>query len=427
MIDRRRFVALVTTGAVTSIAGCSSGDSSEPSGTDDENSSDDTSTQTETQTTEQIDEVEASEGPAELAVYNATWVEADSVTVDSGGQVELVIGNRGGEPAYFDGQLVAESLNSANVEALTGEVSSVDEEIPSGETVTVTSETITPVSAGRYEATLENQSERLPVAEGTDVELAVQPHRGDWSETLPVKNELRMSVNNVQLEQGLHYDITQSSGWSSVDRVALLSTLSDQTLAVAHVTVENAGNETATVQENWFKLAGESSIGSNGTTFHDVENQSVIGATVNPGSRVEGWLMFRVAREAFPDATLEVYRDPSSSAADSVWNLGLSDVKLPQFELESMDVPQSYNGTEEEQELSFTVRNTGEGTGTFRGALQYREEGTSDWDGRLAGNGDLAASIAPGETATVTSVSTYEGTDSFEFRFNPFGETFLIA
>jgi hypothetical protein len=189
MMNRRRFVALAGSATITGLAGCSGGNNETP-----DNGPDTTATE------EPLD-IETSDGPAEFAVYDAAWADAEDVTVDNGGKVDLLIGNRGGEPGQFSGRLVVESLVSSEATFLGAALSSVDEEIGSGEAVTVTSETVTPEYSGEYEATVGNEDgERLPIADGADAELLVTPHQGTGDDSFLVKDGLRLSVKNVQFE-----------------------------------------------------------------------------------------------------------------------------------------------------------------------------------------------------------------------------------
>lgn len=408
MVNRRRFITLTGLAATTAVAGCS-GDGGNEEGPP--------------------SSIETSEGPAEFAVYDASWTTDESVQVDDEAQVELIIGNRGGEPGELSGELLLQSLESSDAPDVTGAVSSVDGEVASGETVSVTSESVTVRYAGRYDATLSTgeMGGDLPVAEVADVELSVEPHTGAQDETLPLTGDLRMSVRDAQFEEALHREAL--IGTFGTERVGLESTLDDQTFLVVHATVENTGNEGRDVSSNLFTFAGENALPR--SAFVGLDGDSLDGASVNPGSQAEGYLVFRVPRDAVPDGTLNVHRDSRSAPADTVWNLDLGEVEFPQFEFESMDVPEQYE--DGWQEFTFTVRNTGDAGGTFRGAIEYREDDEGDWDGLLAGNGDMKAEIPPGETATVTSGTEFDGepgltqSDTYGYRFIPFNATFVIG
>lgn len=427
MPNRRTFITAAGTAAITGLAGCSGGDSSDSDGTETPSES----TATPTPTPEPLADIEPHDGPAEFAVYDVAWVDAstswngsDAIAVGSTANVELIVGNRGGESGTFSGEFVAESATSTQAEPLTGAISSIEGEIPSGRAVTVTTETLTPRYAGNYEVTLRNSDEeRLPIVEGATDGLTVAPNSGGTEEMLPLKNELRMSVRDVRFEQGLHY---QTPGdFMTGERIGLLSTLDDQTFAIVHAVVENAGNEAATVDRSWLTFGDEAPLEAP-DSVRSVDGNRLNGVTVDPGTQAEGWLLFRVPRESVAEANLNAYHDGSTTSPESVWELDLDSVTFPTFELESMDVPSQFDNDVEEQPFEFTVRNTGEAGGTFRGAVEWRDQGASDWEALLAGNADLTAEIKAGESATVSTATTYQGDSSFEYRFNPFGETFLI-
>ncbi len=370
-------------------------------------------------------EIETTEGPAEFAVYDAAWAEGESLTVDAGSPVELTVGNRGGEPGRLGGELSAESRVSTVAEPLVGELSLPDEEVPSGQTVTVTSETVTPLFAGGYDATVRTDDGTLPVADEDAAVLAVAPHTGSTGETLPLGGDLRMRVSGVAFEDALYHPETISRGFNSAERYGLYTTLSDQTFAVVEATVENTGNSAARFEGDAVDFAGAAAL-SPDAEVTTLDGEPLAGANVNPGSRRTGWLLFRVARDAVPDAAVNHYRDSPTAAADAVWDLGLSDVRFPSFELTDVDVPDTFVDGNGEQPLAFTVANTGEATGTFRGAIEWRLPDDDSWDGLLAGNDELVARIPPGESATIRTTTTADGEESFEYRFQPFGVTFLV-
>lgn len=90
-----------------------------------------------------------------------------------------------------------------------------------------------------------------------------------------------------------------------------------------------------------------------------------------------------------------------------------------------MDVP----STREEgtQQFEFTIRNTGSATGTFRGAVEWREDASDEWQGLFEGNARLSARIPTGSETTVTTGSDNdELSKTYQYRLNPFGATFTV-
>ncbi|ELZ48415.1 hypothetical protein C464_06940 [Halorubrum coriense DSM 10284] len=377
-------------------------------------------------------DIETTDGPAEFAVYDVSWSDGTDVAVDTGATLDIVIGNRGGEPGELEFQAVIESLESEAAPPVRAETSTIEEPIGSGDTVTVTTETLDFGYAGRYEVTgADGSDDRIPTADTADgdTEIDILPRRASGEETQQLGNELRLTVEEVTFEQHLHYTTVRTGFFSSDERVGVHSALNDQTLALVHATVENAGNNGTTLDGGKFTFAGERPLrdlgGSSLDSVRDVDGSPLDGASVNPGSSVSGWLLFNVPRDALDDASLAFHRDSTAAPADVIWDVALGEVDLPAFELVDMDVPsERAEGT---QEFEFTIRNAGDGVGTFRGEIEWREGTSGEWDGLLEGNAQLSARVPAGSETTVTTGSDNDELyNTYEYRLNPFGATFVI-
>ena len=365
-------------------------------------------------------------------MYDASWSDGGDVAVDTDSTLDITVGNRGGEPGELAFRAVIESLESEAAPVVTAETSTIEEEIGSGETVTVTTETLNLGFAGRYEVTgADGSGERIPVADAADGagEIEILPRRASGETTQQLGNELRLAVDRVTFEQHLHYTVTRTGFFGSTERVGARSALDDQTLALVHATVENAGNNGKTLDGGNFTFAGETPLqdlgGASLGSVRDVDGSSLQGASVNPGSSVSGWLLFNVPRDALGDASLAFHRDSTAAPQDVVWDVEIGEVDFPAFELVDMNVPsERAEGT---QEFEFTVRNTGDGVGTFRGEVEWREGTSGEWEGLLEGNDRLSARIPAGSETTVTTGSDNDELyNTYEYRFNPFGATFVI-
>lgn len=404
MLERRRFIAATGATMLAATAGCTGDDSPD---------------------------VETTDGPAEFAVYDASWSDSTDVTVDTDATLDITIGNRGGEPGELEFTAAIQSLQSEDAPIVTADTSTIEDEIASGDTVTVTTETVNFEYAGRYEVMgTDKNTTQIPVADSAegDAEIEILPRRASGETTQQLGNELRLTVDDVTFEQHLHYDTSRSALFGSVDRVGVHSALNDQTLAFVYATVENAGNNGTTIDASTFTFAGETPLTDLGRStidsVRDIDGSPLHEASVNPGSSVTGWLLFNVPRDAIGDTPLAYHRDSTSAPEDVIWDVEIGSVDFPTFEFVSMDVPsEREEGT---QEFEFTIRNTGDGTGTFRGEVEWREGTSGEW-GLLEGNDRLSARIPAGsETTITTSSDNDELYTTYEYRLNPFGATFVV-
>lgn len=412
MVKRRSFIAAASSSMIAATAGCSGGNPLGGSDTPD---------------------IETTDGPAEFAVYGASWSESSDVTVDSDATIDIIIGNRGGEPAELEFEAAVESLESEKAPLTSAETSTIEGEIKSGETVTVTTETVSFGYAGRYEVMgVDGKGSRIPIADSAEkgAEVEILPQRASGDTTQQLAEELRLVVDRVTFEQHVHYDDVTTSFFSERERVGVQSALSDRTLAFVHATVENAGNSAKRLNNSSnITFAGETQLeelgGNSLDSIRDIEGSSLFGASVNPGSSVSGWFLFNVPRDAISDASLAYHRDSTAAPADVIWDVEVGDADFPTFELVDMDVPSTRK--EGTQTFDFTIRNTGDAAGTFRGEIEWREGAEGEWEGLLQGNADLAARIPAGSETTVTTGSDNdELSTTYEYRLNPFGATFVI-
>jgi hypothetical protein len=382
---------------------------------------------------EQVPDIETTDGPAEFAVYDASWSGDSDITVDSDATLDITIGNRGGEPAELEFEAAIESLESERAPFILADTSTIEEEIKSGETVMVTTETLSFEFAGRYEVLgVDSEGDRIPIADAAEdgAKVEVLPQRASGDTTQQLGEGLRLSVDRVSFEQHVHYDEVITSPFSTVDRVGVQSALSDRTLAFVYATVENAGNSARRLNNaNNITFAGETQLrelgGNSLDSIRDIEVSPLFDASVNPGSSVSGWLLFNVPREGISEASLAYHRDSTAAPADVIWDVEIGEADFPTFELVNMDVPSTRK--EGFQEFKFTIRNSGDAAGTFRGEIEWREGGASNWEGLLEGNASLAARIPAGSETTITTGSdNNELSNTYEYRLNPFGSTFVI-
>lgn len=440
MQPRRVFLASIAA-TTTTLAGCSGGDS--------ESNMTTTSTGTDsaaTPTTEAADSttIDTVAGPGKLAIYDTSWTAETQLTVNTPTRVELVIGNRGGEPITLDGSFVAEALDadpdqgygSTLPEAtLSAELAPNSVTLESGDTVTVTTGDVTPLYAGDYQPTVQLSSaddERLSTAPDRDTTLTAAPHTGTTSEFVTIENDVEMAVDSVQFEQGLHYETrsldTQDYTNTYDERVGLLQTLPDQTLVVITATIRNGtGRQT--------ELDANRALTFNGTavpedtiskTFTGLDTPPLRTTTIPPGATETGHLIFRVDREGISDSTLGASLDPNSRIAETQIDIDLADASFPRFSLESVDRPDTFSGGDEEDTFRFAISNNGDGAGRVRAAIQWRDTDADEYDNLLSGNDGLEASIPPGETHELT-ITTTGRTEATTYRIIPFNERFSVS
>ena len=415
MLDRRNFIAATGGITVSSIAGCmDSEDASSP-------------------------DIETTDGPAEFAVYGASLVDADNIVTDQEVSFEIVIGNRGGESGelYPSGHM--DPLEDYDQREVTTSVTpSEPQEVASGEAVTVTTTPFTFSHTGIYEVTATDQhhGSTFDVADGVDTEVEVDPMRAELGASQTGVASLQLSVEDVSFEQSLHYYGTERQGITTSQHARANHTSEDQTYVLIQTHVENISEGSKTVNTGSFDFAGESATTQMSDLdplddVIDIDGEPLHEISLDSGEETNAWILFTVDKEDVPNAELGYTRTIEDSPRDAIWELDIGDVEFPTFELIDMDIPDEREHGY--QEYSFTIANTGDGDGTFRGNISFREVTLANrnpgasWDGSIPGNEEFKAEIPAGEQAVLTHGSEFEDTfEDYEYIIYPFEEEFSI-
>lgn len=370
-------------------------------------------------------DVETDDGPARFEIVGINRPE--SVRVREEFTAEIGIGNTGGEAGEFAGALVIEDPNSGNSRTI-GETATRTIDSGAVETFTLTQLQIS--FAGEFNLTVSGYTNPVSGPEGAGASIVVEPMQGSLGDSYQLNDSYRITPIDIQFEDALRYRTQVTAGLlgSSRERIALQPTVRDEIFAVVTVQAENTGSEQFTLQAGGLGIGG---IGQLLTEFPnesvsaevDLELDPLLGTTINPGSTVRGWLAFFIARENAGDLSLEGYLDGGAENPEAIWTLTEGEVALPTFELTGMTVPEQRQGPNDVFE--YTVANTGDGNGTFRGATQWREVGDEDW---IYLEGGQVAQIESGREATVSAdpMDDPQGT-AYEYRFRPFDERFTVA
>jgi len=145
-----------------------------------------------------------------------------------------------------------------------------------------------------------------------------------------------------------------------------------------------------------------------------------------PGQRREGFLLGVIGAEAARGLVeLEVQNDAPDTPPEWEWVDGsdLDNRPLPQYELVSLDAPDSY-ADGETFEVTARVRNTGDGDGMFRGELQSRPTYNNDWDRVIPASPErVFREIGAGGTTEVTvevNTNDISFAEQDVYRFAPF-------
>lgn len=240
-----------------------------------------------------------------------------------------------------------------------------------------------------------------------------------------------MTLSNHLSPPALRYRTQSTAGYAfgtAGEQIALQPTVNDEIFAVVTVQAANTGVEQFTLNASGLGIGGTGQMltefPSSGLDAEvDLELDSLLGTTINPGSTARGWLAFFIARENAGNFSLKGYLNRGTENPEAIWTLTEGEVALPMFELVEMTVPEQRQGAADVFE--YTVANTGNRDGVFRGATQWREVGSNNWHYLKGGQ---IAQIEAGGEATLTAEPTDNPNGTvYEYRFMPFVEQFTVA
>lgn len=358
-------------------------------------------------------------------------VTSEEVSYGDSFSADVMIGNAGGEVVEQETELtfLLEHRDGGSVE--TQERTVVVGGIGPGETKVV--------SVGPYDADASGEWAVVPGQEFDrthaeyDVPVQIDPVVVDAGEELQLDEGLEMTVETVEFEQAVHYDTSESRGyWSSEEVVALHSSLDDQVLAVVRITVENAGSQTIAfdgggwgysgveIHPSQFRVSPNGvfdSLGSEPVGDAKIEGQELRNVRIDPGESVDAWLLSPVGVDELGELSFEFSVRAGETPPEYVVPLDGADVQLPVFEFVEADLPDRRR--DEEQELGVVVENTGEGSGTFRGVLEYLDGET--W---YTVTPPLEVEVEPGESGRAVTTTPEKGT--YDYRVQPFGDEFVF-
>lgn len=294
--------------------------------------------------------------------------------------------------------------------------------VPRGQTAS-TDVPFRPAVADTYRFELEEAGESATVevaanfgTVGSSLQINDFPVPADAVGFLSEDDGLRATLTDVNFQQSVFFERERYAE-------PAIASLNDQDrLFVAFLfEFENTGSREFEVPQEMFEL-GESARLLDGDVpgssdwyglsnvrlpYGRVEGPARLAAELElaPGQRQEAFLLGVIGTEAARGfVELEAQNDAPDTPPEWTWSVGsdIEDRPLPQYELVSLDAPDTHGNTET-FEVTASVRNTGDGDGTFRGELQYRPTYNNEWDRVIPASPErVFREIGAGETAEVS-------------------------
>lgn len=391
---RRTLLSTAGAGLATSLAGCSSDE------TDAENGD------------------ESNDGSADLEVS----LEAATAMVDEPVVIAVSVTNSGDAAGSFEDTLTLEGVVDGSVDRELPAVSEPVEidEVPAGETETAEIETVAFAYADRYEFALEN--------EGVSKSIEVGPALTTPDESFTLEENLRVSVTDVSLENGVFY--RYSTGYYyEPDETGLYAPPSGYLLAGFRFEIDNVGTAVAEVPRDAFEISDGDIVeqlpdGAGLSAVETFDGEPFFDVSLDPGASTDAFLLVQYARDDVRDGVgIDYQRDGQGTLPDARFGLepdGGSELGLPAFELEDVSAPEAVE-IGSNPTLEYTVRNTGDAAGTFRGLVERRDG--DEWTGWEP----VAVDVEAGATESVSVESTNTDVAAIDYRLDPFDEERTVS
>jgi len=207
------------------------------------------------------------------------------------------------------------------------------------------------------------------------------------SHTVSVMTNQLATSSPFALEDGPKITISDISfhptlNYTTPDETELLTPHDGRIFAKIQLSVENRGDSDLYVSADSFDVPGGemiTEIGSYSTSLRDIQTSGLPLSTesVNPGGSKSGWIIAEVANEdAKQGLSIEWNRNSGTSSPEVRWDHGSA--KIPTFEISSVEFPNEVEVGSTATGTA-TIENTGNGAGTFRGVLERRNLGDSEW------------------------------------------------
>ena len=406
--DRRTYLTGASALLSTAVAGCSGlGSSGGPSTGDGEGS----------------DPTESATGPAEFDDVSLDVPASPSIRSEF--TVTVSTRNSGGEPGTFSDTLSVTEGNST----FQREVEIAD--VEPGATGT----TDVPV-------TFQYADEYVLALDSADAQATVTPSaltRG-LGESLDVGESLRITFDEVTFEQTVPVRAGQYGYYVDSDGNGVFEAPTDRILALVRFSIENIGTSADSL--DFASVSGPNdnvytSIGESDITAVDVDDpflfDSVDGygddstryVEVQPSQTHSGWVLAQFPRsDARSEIALQFQADAEGTPPEAtfVHSAGDDQFDFPMYRLD--DIQAESLGSDDGYEVSATVTNTGDGSGTFDGVLQWQGQGDAmRWlEDTNATDGSVTVELAPDESQEI-SITTNRSEDTYTYRLAPFSET----
>mgnify|MGYP000114825487 CR=1 FL=1 len=438
-MNRRQLLVTSGTGLATALSGCSalSGGSdgeSDGSGDDSTSGSDGDSDSGETATT-----TDTPAGPASFE--EVSLAAADGAQIGSELTLTVSATNVGGETGTYEGtvRLAASGDESADDEENSG---------PSFET-SFEIDSVSPGETGETEITgpaFETVDDYEFVVAESDASVTVrpEPETAAVGETLAVGQDLAVTVDDVSVQESVFTPSFRSSGLSTYEEVSAFGAPSGHVLAVVTVTAENTGTQTTSAERGTLGITDAEWYGDGEGAPDSILGRSDSRFTagglpeIAPSESATGYFIAQVPRDT-ARGTIEItgQADATGTLPERVWTAEPSgdERSLPELTFESVDAPETTQ-LGRDYEITATVANEGDATGTLRGVVQWEDDTAwaqlsvatshAELDTERPTGGVVRREVDPGVSTeiTLTSFTTVNG--QYTYRFQPFGDEWQV-
>lgn len=309
--------------------------------------------------------------------------------------------------------------------------------VPSGESIEIETDPISPPGVGEYEFKLTDEKEYEIVTEGSEVqsETVVDGLSGEIDratvtvvsqamspgEAVDIEDGLMLSVGGVEFEKTIYTGSRDDEYPQGVIRAE-----DGDVFAMYDVTLENTGENSKIWDPGLVHLPNGEFYDLGNVPLYDYEENLGVNTSVSSGQTISGYFIVTYDSENIESGLpVEIQTDSETDTPEYSWTFdSVQAGPFPRFEVTDLDVPETAS-VGEEIDFTVTVSNTGEANGTVRTLLQTTRVAVVGWGGIRdpISTPAVAEEIEAGESRALTVSYSCPVDGEFGFRLYPFEDS----
>lgn len=363
-------------------------------------------------------------GKSSSKKWKATLNSPGTVAYSSEFSLSVVIENTSGSERDFRATLTSQ-------ESHLGFSKEISQTVPSGDSKKITTDPITPSAVGEYTFVLNRKDEETTTAESEGGQRLASTTVTVETKDIAPKTGVKLNDNLlVTVGKGRVAKSVFTSGGGDTP-TGVLAAPTGKIFAVYNLTVENVGTQRTAWGPAFVSVEGGELFSNNVPTLPGRGKALNMKRDVSAADSVSGYLFAQLPIESAKNKMpLTAQKGNNSAAPEYRWPFAVDTPRtFPEFTLKNVNAPREVQ-TGKPYNIELTIANTGDGAGTVKTLLQYKE--TGGWTNlQSASPYTIKKKIPAGDEKTITVTNTFSSgilvSDEYQYRATPFETTWKTS